>query len=144
VVAAYIKNRAYLKSMPVSVPLLPSELLQLFFVGILVAFAVLVGQALFEHANRIARRVEKQIEGRKHPDITYVLYDILWAPFTVLVVFLLIRAGMLVVPDGSVTAALTTLLDTLLVTTLLWFAIRIIRSVIQLADKETDGGAKEA
>lgn len=130
--------------MPVPIDILPSELAQLLFVSALVAFSVLVGQSLFEYAHRIDRRIKSKITDREHPDIKYVLYDILWAPFVLLAVFILMRTGILFLPSGDVAATLATLLDTVLIATLVWFAIRIIKEVVLLADKDTITGSTEA
>lgn len=113
-----------------------AELVHLFFVSVLVAFSVLVGQSLYEYANKIDRRVEKKIKDRKHPDIKYVLYDIFWAPLTLVVVLILIRIGLGVLPPGSISQSLTALMDTLLFFTMIWFAVRIIKEVFQLADTD--------
>lgn len=126
------------------VGLLPSELAQLLFMSVLVAFSVLVGQSLYEYANKYDKRVERKIKNRKHPDIRYVLYDILWPPSTLLVVFVLLRIGLEALPPGSVSNTLTILMDILLFLAFLWFAIRTVKTVMALADTTTEKSAAEA
>lgn len=130
--------------MPVLITLLPSDAIHLLFMGVLVAFAVLVGQALFEYGRRFDDRVAKKATERKHPDIRYVLYHIFWAPLTLLTVFGIMRVGLIALPQGSVASTLSALLGVILITTIVWGAVRTITAVVTTAEKDTESTKTEA
>lgn len=113
---------------------LSSELYQLAYMALVVVFAVTTGQSAYQRAQNIGARVRKQVENRKRPPLRYVLYDMLWPPATLLLTFFIMRAGVEIIPPGEVAAALTTVLNVLLIVTLCWFAVRIVRGVINVAD----------
>lgn len=124
---------------------LPTALVHIFYTGVLVAFAALVGQSLYEYARQYDHQVEEKIKNREHPDIRYVLYDIFWVPATLLAVLVIIRIGAAVIlPKGRITGMLTTSVDVLLVVTLLWFAVRTVKEVFELSDKSALEGSSEA
>jgi polyferredoxin len=130
--------------MPVPITLLPGDAVQILFTGVLAAFAVLVGQALFEYGRRFDDRVAEQVTERKHPDIRYVLYHIFWAPIALLTAFGIMRVGLFTMPPGSVASTLSMLLDIILVATIAWGAVRTIRAVATMAGKHSENTTTEA
>lgn len=129
--------------MSLHVELLASDIAQLVFVSGLVMTSVWIGQSLYKRASRIEHEVSQHIENRKRPELTYVLYDIVWAPIILLTVFLIVRGGAELLPAGSAAQTVTTLLDGLIVFTMFWFAVRVIKTVFTVAGRNEESSPGE-
>lgn len=116
---------------------LSTEFLQLVLVGAVILVSWVIGRIIYRYALKIHAVVDARVKRQQRPLLRDVLFEIFWAPLILSGVILVIRGSLELMPVTPFVRLTATILDAVLLLTVLWFALRVVQEIIEV--EQTDG-----